>query len=94
MRIPNSYTDGVNAEHGGLIIDTFGCYIQCLKWSKIQRVREASHSSNKTGAEAALVVGIKQVRIDDETPRPLTELRQFGESYRDVVARIARHYAS
>ena len=56
--------------------------------------QEASHSSNKRGGVAALVVGIKQVRIDDETHRLLTELGQFGESYGDVVARIARHYAS
>ena len=54
----------------------------------------ASHSSNKKGCAQAVVVGIKQVRIDEKIHRLLTELGEFGESYGDVVARIAKHYAS
>lgn len=56
--------------------------------------QEASHSSNKRGGAAAVVVGIKQVRIDDETHDILTKLGQFGETYGDIVKRIAKHYAS
>jgi hypothetical protein len=54
----------------------------------------ASHSSNRKGSAEAAVVGIKQVRIDEKTHRLLTDLGEFGESYGDVVARIAKHYAS
>lgn len=55
---------------------------------------ETPSSSNKSGGAAAVVVGIKQVRIDDETHRLLTELGEFGETYGDIVARVTKHYAS
>lgn len=54
----------------------------------------SSHSSNKKVCAEAVVVGIKQVRIGEKTHRLLTELGEFGETYGDVVARIAKHYAS
>jgi hypothetical protein len=62
--------------------------------ANIMTNEEASHSSNKKGSAEAVVVGIKQVRIDKKTHLLLTKLGEFGESYGDVVARIAKHYAS
>jgi hypothetical protein len=57
---------------------------------------EAVSSSNK--GSSTVVVGvadiIKQVRIDEETHRILKNLGQFGETYGDIVKRIAKHYAT
>jgi hypothetical protein len=55
---------------------------------------EASQSSNKRSGAAAVVLGIKQIRVSDETWRLLTELGEFGETYGDIVARVTKHYMS
>jgi hypothetical protein len=56
---------------------------------------ETPSSSNKrSGAATTVVLGIKQVRIDDETHRLLTELGEFGETYGDIVARVTKHYSA
>ena len=43
---------------------------------------------------AVVTVDAKQLRIDEETHKILTSLGQFGETYGDIVKRIAKHYAS
>ncbi|MGH9989725.1 MAG: hypothetical protein ACREAS_04730, partial [Nitrososphaera sp.] len=69
-------------------------FISKLCSCKAKVNEQASHSSNKRSSAAAVVLGIKQVRIDDETHRLLTELGEFGETYGDIVARVTKHYAS
>ncbi len=36
---------------------------------------------------------VKQVKIDNETHRLLTRLGEFGETYGDIVKRVAKHYS-
>jgi hypothetical protein len=55
---------------------------------------EDPSSSNKRSGAAAVSVDVKQVRIDEETHKILTGLGQFGETYGDIVKRIAKHYAT
>jgi hypothetical protein len=50
--------------------------------------------SQLTSTIYALVVGIKQIRVSDETWRQLTDLGEFGETYSDIVARVTKHYIS
>jgi hypothetical protein len=62
---------------------------------KLMVNEEVPHGSNKRGGSAAaLVVGIKQIRVSDETWRLLTDLGEFGETYGDIVARVTKHYVS
>jgi hypothetical protein len=57
---------------------------------------EVPYSSNKAAARknAAEEVLVKQIPVDDETHRLLSEIDEFGETYRDIVAHITKHYAS
>jgi hypothetical protein len=54
------------------------------------------HALAHYGEESSIDIEMyyKPVRIDKQTHKILTSLGQFGETYGDIVKRIAKHYAS
>jgi hypothetical protein len=56
-----------------------------------------SSSNKRSGATTTTTITvpeIKQLRVSVKTWEILTQLGEFGETYGDIVERIAKHYAS